>query len=144
MTDYGMPAFAGVFAQKTLDPPDARLHAAVFGVARRAFQFVGQISEQIGRAHLRKDQVYERSVGFAQHTAEHGHDERLARARRPGQKRPAAAIFHCIAQLQQRVLEAIRRGNKTSGRRSSQTASRRVASRFRTWGQGSGFRICGS
>ena len=65
-----------------------------------AFQFVGQISEQIGRAHLREDQVYERRVGFAQHTAEHGGDERLARARRPGQKCPAAAIFHGIAQLQ--------------------------------------------
>ena len=73
---------------------------AMPGVAA-AVELVGQVGQQLGRRHLRIDQVDERSIGLAQRLAEHGEDERLARAGRAGQQGAAAAVLHGIAQLQQ-------------------------------------------
>ena len=110
--------------------------------AAGAVELVGQVGQQIGRRHLRKDQMHERRELLAQHAAEHGRDERFARARGSGQQGGAAAVLDGVAELQQRGLVRLGRDSRTADRRRSRRAFASDASRFRTWLDGSSQSAC--
>ena len=65
-------ALRRVGRQEPLDPADARLHVGGLGGLSGAVEFIGQVGQQIGRRHLRKDQMHERRALLAQHAAQHG------------------------------------------------------------------------
>ena len=54
---HRVPALLGIGGQEPLDAADARLQAGVCAARAGAVEFVGQIGQQIGGRHLRKDEV---------------------------------------------------------------------------------------
>ena len=102
MTTTACRPFSAFSRKAALDPPDALVDRDARVAA--AVELVGQIGQQLGRGHLRIDQVDERRIVLAQRLAEHGEQKRLARAGRAGQQGPAPAVLHGIAELQQRRL----------------------------------------
>ena len=101
-----------------------------------AVEFIGQVGQQIGRRHLRKDQMHERRALRGQHAAEHGRQQGFARARRAGQQRRAAAVLDGVSQLQQRRL--VRFGRIVEARIGGvlERFLRQIANRIRTWFNG--------
>jgi hypothetical protein len=99
----------GIIIEQELQAANAFFDRVPRWIGRGRAKLLGQVNEQIAARHLWEDEVRLRLEGLAQLAAKTLHEHCLAHACRTGQHDRWAAVFHGIAQFQQRRLVRLAR-----------------------------------